>query len=63
MRAGVISAIYYMFLVFVLKTGAGVGAAIGVLGFVIMLPLGYFIDRWRYRRELRRWEAKRSSPR
>ena len=58
-RAGVIAAVYYLFLVLLLKTEPGVAVLIAVLGFALMLPIGWFIDRRRYRTQLRRWEARR----
>jgi len=59
-RAGIIAAAYYVFLVFLLRTTPAQALLIAILGFVIMLPLGWFIDRLRYRKQMRRWEQRRS---
>lgn len=58
-RAGVIAAVYYLFLVFLLKTEPTVAILVAVLGFAMMLPIGWFIDRRRYRVQLRKWEERR----
>ncbi|MCB9012316.1 MAG: hypothetical protein H6531_10865 [Actinobacteria bacterium] len=58
MRAGLIVAVYYLFLVLLLRTDPLPAAAISLLGLAIMLPLGYLIDRWRYRAQLRKWQAR-----
>ncbi|MCB0874400.1 MAG: hypothetical protein KDC36_13585 [Thermoleophilia bacterium] len=57
-RAGLIVAIYYLFLVLLLKTDPLASLAISLVGLAIMLPLGYLIDRWRYRSQLRKWQAR-----
>lgn len=58
-RAGIIAAVYYLFLVFLLRTEPAVAIVIAALGFALMLPIGWFIDRRRYRTQLRKWEERR----
>ena len=59
-RAAIIAAVYYLFLVLLLRTDAGVALFVALFGFLLMLPLGYLIDRWRYRSQLRKWEARKA---
>jgi len=56
-RAAIIAGVYYMFLVFLLRTEPGVAILVALLGFLLMLPIGWYIDRRRYRTQLRRWNA------
>jgi hypothetical protein len=59
-RAALIAAVYYLFLVFLLQTEPGVALVVAAFGFALMLPLGYLIDRWRYRSQMKKWEARRT---
>lgn len=59
-RAGFIAAGYTLVLILLLKTGAILGIAIGLLGFAIMVPMGLLIERWRYKRQLRKWTDPRA---
>jgi hypothetical protein len=36
-----------------------VAFVVALLGFALMLPIGWFIDRRRYRTQLRRWNEAR----
>lgn len=58
-RAAIIAGVYYMFLVFLLRTEPGVALLIALLGFALMLPIGWFIDKRRYRTQMRKWNASR----
>lgn len=59
-RAGFIAAGYTLVLIFLLKTGVVLGIAIGLLGFAIMVPMGLLLERWRYKRQLRKWTGSRA---
>lgn len=59
-RAALIAGVYYLFLVFLLQTEPGVALVVAAFGFALMLPLGYLIDRWRYRSQMKKWEARRT---
>ncbi|HWH15690.1 MAG TPA: hypothetical protein VNT51_13170 [Miltoncostaeaceae bacterium] len=58
-RAALIAAVYYLFLVLALRTDPGGAALISGLGFLLMIPLGLLLDRVRYRMQLRRWQQAR----
>ena len=62
-RAAIVAGIFYLYLVY--GVGERVPAAIlfTVIAFGLMVPLGLFIDRLRYNRQMRRWEEKRAARR
>ena len=60
-RAGIIAALFYPYLIYVLGEDPGPAFLISVVALALMLPLGLFLDRFRYRRQLRRWEERRAS--
>ncbi len=60
LRAGIVAAVFYPYLIYVLGESPGVAAVISVLAFGLMLPLGVLIDRFRYRRQMRRYEERRA---
>lgn len=59
-RAALIAVVYYLFLVFLLRTDPAGAALISGLGFVLMIPLGLLLDRMRYRVQLRKWQGARA---
>jgi hypothetical protein len=55
-RAAIIAAIYFAFLVMILDESLETAGVVAVFGFALMIPLGMLLDRLRYRIQLRRWE-------
>lgn len=62
-RAGIVAAIFFPYLVYVMKEDAVTAFLLTLIAFALMVPLGLFLDRARYRRQMRRWEEKRARPR
>jgi hypothetical protein len=60
-RAGIIAALFYPYLVYVAGEDPGPAFLITLVALAFMLPLGLFLDRFRYRRQLRRWEERRAA--
>lgn len=62
-RAGIVAAIFYPYLVYVIDEDPATALGLTAIAFALMVPLGLFLDRLRYRRQMRRWEEKRARPR
>lgn len=58
-RAAIVSALFYPYLIYIVGEGPGPSAVLTLVAFVMMLPLGMFLDRFRYKRQLSRWQQKR----
>jgi hypothetical protein len=61
LRAGIIAALFYPYLIYVVKEDTGPALLVTLVAFALMVPLGLSIDRFRYRRQMRRWEEQRAS--
>jgi hypothetical protein len=61
-RAGIVAALFFPYLVYIVGEEPGPAFLITVLAFGLMLPLGMLIDRFRYKRQMRRWEERRARP-
>ena len=59
-RAGIVAAIFYPYLVYVVGSSPGGALVVTIIAFGLMIPLGIFLDRFRYKRQLRKWEEKRA---
>ena len=59
-RAGIVAAIFYPYLIYVVGETPGVAAVVSVIAFGLMIPLGILLDRFRYRRQMRRYEERRA---
>jgi hypothetical protein len=60
LRAGIVAAIFYPYLIYVVGESAGAALVVSVVAFGLMIPLGIFLDRFRYKRQMRRFEEKRA---
>ncbi len=61
LRAGIIAALFYPYLIYAAGEDPGQAFLISLLALALMLPLGLWLDRFRYKRQLRRWEARRAA--
>jgi hypothetical protein len=61
LRAGIIAVLFYPYLVYVAGEEPGPALLISLVALALMLPLGIVLDRYRYRRQLRRWEERRAA--
>ena len=61
LRAGIVAAIFYPYLIYIVGEEPGPSLLITVLAFGLMLPLGILLDRFRYRRQMRQWEERRAA--
>lgn len=59
-RAGLVAAIFYPYLVFFGGESPVVSLVVAVAAFALMVPLGLFLDRVRYNRQMRRYQEKRA---
>jgi len=60
LRAGIVAAIFYPYLIYVVGEGPGPALVVSLVAFGLMIPLGVFLDRFRYKRQMRRYEEKRA---
>ena len=61
LRAGIIAALFYPYLIYAAGEEPGQAFVISLLALALMLPLGLWLDRFRYKRQLRRWEERRAA--
>jgi hypothetical protein len=61
-RAGIVAALFYAYLIYILGESPGVAFVITLLALGLMIPLGMLLDRFRYKRQMRRWEERRAGP-
>ena len=55
------AAIFYPYLIYIVGESPGASLVISVLAFGLMIPLGILLDRFRYRRQMRKWEERRAA--
>jgi hypothetical protein len=60
LRADIVAAIFYPYLIYIVGEDPGPAFLISVIALALMIPLGMLLDRFRYKRQLRRWEEKRA---
>ena len=60
LRAGIVAAIFYPYLIYVVGESPAISFVVSVVAFGLMIPLGVLLDRFRYRRQMRRYEAMRA---
>lgn len=61
-RAGIVAAIFYPYLIYVVGESPGGAFLVSLLAFALMVPLGLLLDRFRYKRQMKRWTERRSRP-
>lgn len=59
-RAAIVAAIFFPYLLWVVDESPAGSLLVSLLAFALMVPLGLFLDRFRYRRQLARWNQKRA---
>jgi len=59
-RAAIVAAIFYPYLIYVVDESPVGAALISLLAFALMVPLGLLLDRFRYTRQMKRWTEKRA---
>jgi hypothetical protein len=62
LRAGIVAAIFYPYLIYIVGESPGASLLLTGLAFALMIPLGILLDRFRYKRQLRKWEERRAGP-
>jgi hypothetical protein len=60
LRAGIIAAIFYPYIIFVGDLSATEALYTTALAFIILLPLGFLMDQLFYKIRLRRYEKRKS---
>jgi hypothetical protein len=60
LRAGIVAAIFYPYLIYVVGESPGAALVVSLVAFALMIPLGILLDRFRYRRQMRRFEERRT---
>ena len=61
LRAAIIAALFYPYLIYVAGSSPAAALVISLAGLALMIPLGLLLDRFRYRRQVRRWEERRAA--
>ena len=59
--AGLVTAAFYLYLSVIAGEEPGPAVLVCAFAFALMLPLGLLLDRFRYKRQMARWEAKRAA--
>jgi uncharacterized membrane protein (DUF4010 family) len=60
LRAAIVAAIFYPYLIYVVGESPAVSLVVSVVAFGLMIPLGILLDRFRYRRQMRKFEERRA---
>jgi hypothetical protein len=59
-RAGIVAVLFYPYLVYVVGSSPAAALVVTLVAFGLMIPLGILLDRFRYKRQMRKWEEKRA---
>ncbi|MGD9694888.1 MAG: hypothetical protein AB7V42_04405 [Thermoleophilia bacterium] len=62
-RALIVAALFYPYLIYIAGEDPGTAFVVTLVAFVLMLPLGMAFDRFRYKRQMKRWEERRAAAR
>jgi hypothetical protein len=60
LRAGIVAVLFYPYLVYIVGSSPAGALVVTIIAFGLMIPLGILLDRFRYKRQMRRWEEKRA---
>jgi hypothetical protein len=60
LRAGIVAALFYPYLIYIVGSSPGGALVVTVIAFGLMIPIGILLDRFRYKRQMRKWEEKRA---
>ena len=60
LRAAIVAAIFYPYLIYIVGESPAIAALISIVAFGLMVPLGILLDRFRYRRQMRKFEERRA---
>jgi hypothetical protein len=61
LRAGIIAVLFVPYLIYATGSDPAAAILISLVALALMIPLGLLLDRFRYRRQLRRWEERRAA--
>jgi hypothetical protein len=59
-RAAIVAGIFFPYLIYVVDETPVGALLISLLAFALMVPLGLLLDRFRYKRQMKRWTEKRA---
>ncbi len=62
LRAGIVAALFYPYLIYIVGESPGGSLLLTAIAFGLMIPLGILLDRFRYKRQMRKWEERRAGP-
>jgi hypothetical protein len=57
-RAAIVAALFWPYMVYVGGASGPAAVLLAVIAFALMVPLGMFLDRFRYKRQMRRYAGK-----
>lgn len=58
LRAAIVSALFMPYLIYVADHTITAALIVTAIAFVLMLPLGMFMDRFRYKRQMAKWTER-----
>lgn len=57
-RAAIVAALFFPYMVYIGGASPGAAVVLALIAFALMVPLGLFLDRFRYKRQMRRYAGK-----
>lgn len=61
-RAAIVAALFFPYLIYIADHTIVAALVVTAVAFVLMLPLGMVMDRFRYRRQMAKWNERRGGP-
>lgn len=61
LRAGIIAALFFPYMVYAANATPAAAFLLSLIALAFMIPLGLWLDRFRYKRQVRRWEERRAA--